>query len=767
MTYKSMMGAQVKRKEDPRLITGKAVYTGDLRFPDLRYVAFVRSPYAHARIRAVDASLARGRPGVIAVVTGQEIAALSELMPMASAGEGGSSSGIDHKQHSRYALSLDRVRYVGEPIAAVIAVDPAIAEDAVADVKVDWEPLPLTVDPLLARQDGAPRLFDDMSGNVERVWRCQVGDWEAAKRAASHVTRSRLVNQRLAGVPMEGRAVVAMPDPASGGLTIWSSTQAPHLNRTDLASTLRLPENLLRVIAPEVGGGFGVKIGIYPEDVVLAALAREYQLTLRWVETRMEHMTATTHGRGQVAELEAAVQADGTITALRARIVADIGAYPQAPFIPELTGQMAIGVYAIPTVDIEIACVFTNTTPVAAYRGAGRPEAAYYIERLMDQVAQDLSLDPAEVRRKNFIPPASFPYRTPTGQLYDSGEYDRALTRALEIAGYPALRAEQAQRRAQAHPGQQLLGIGMACYVEMCGFGPFESAQIKVEPSGTVTVTTGISPHGQGQETTFAQIVADQLGADYDQIVVIHGDTARTPMGVGTMGSRALAVGGVALMRASATVRQKAMAIAALMLEAAVQDIVLVDGRYQVRGVPDRSLNLRQIAKKAYTDELPVEIEPGLEAVSFFKPPELTYPFGAHLAVVEVEPETGAIRLRSYFSVDDCGPRISPLLVDGQVHGGLAQGIAQALLEEVIYDENGQLLSGSLMDYALPRAAQFPSFVLDKTETPTPLNTLGVKGIGEAATVGSTPAIVNAVLDALKPFRVRQLDMPLRPEKVW
>ena len=765
MTYKSMMGAQVKRKEDPRLITGKAIYTGDLRFPDMRHVVFVRSPYAHARIRGLDVSRALKRPGVTAVVSGREIAALSEPMPMASAGEGGSSSGTDHKQHGRYALSLDRVRYVGEPVAAIISTDPAIAVDAVADVQVDWEPLPMTVDPLQARQDGAPRLFDDLSSNIERVWRCQVGDWEAAKRAAFRIARARLVNQRLAGVPMEGRAVVAMPDPTTGGLTIWSSTQAPHLSRTDLARTLRLPENMLRVIAPEVGGGFGVKIGIYPEDVVLAALAREYQLTLRWVETRMEHMTATTHGRGQVAELEAAVQADGTITALRERIVADIGAYPQAPFIPELTGQMAVGVYAIPTVDIEIACVFTNTTPVAAYRGAGRPEAAYYIERLIDLVAHDLSLDPAEVRRKNMIPPASFPYRTPTGQLYDSGEYDRALTKALQIAGYPALRAEQAQRR--AHPGQPLLGIGMACYVEMCGFGPFESAQIKVEPSGTVTVVTGISPHGQGQETTFAQIVADQLGADYDQIIVIHGDTARTPMGVGTMGSRALAVGGEALMRAAAKVREKAIQVAALMLEAAVQDIVLADGRYQVRGVPDRSLNLRQIAKKAYTDELPNEIEPGLEAVSFFKPPELTYPFGAHVAVVEVEPETGTIRLRSYFSVDDCGPRISPLLVEGQVHGGLAQGIAQALLEEVIYDENGQLLSGSLMDYALPRAAQFPGFVLDKTETPTPHNSLGVKGIGEAATVGSTPAIVNAVLDALEPLGVRNLDMPLRPEKVW
>jgi len=498
---------------------------------------------------------------------------------------------------------------------------------------------------------------------------------------------------------------------------------------------------------------------------VLAALARQYQLALRWVETRMEHMTATTHGRAQVADLEAAVQADGRLIALRARVVADIGAYPLAPFIPELTGQMAVGVYDIPNVYIEIACVFTNTTPVAAYRGAGRPGAAYYIERLMDLIASDLTLDPAEVRRKNFIAPAAFPYRTPTGQLYDSGEYDRALTKAMQVAGYPALRAEQAQRR--QHPGERLLGIGLACYVEMCGFGPFESAQVKVEPSGTVTVVTGISPHGQGQETTFAQIVADQLGADYDDIIVIHGDTARTPMGVGTMGSRALAVGGEALLRATAKVREKARHIAALILEAAVQDIVFADGRYQVRGVPDRSLTLRQIAKKAYTDELPDELEPGLEAVSFFKPPELTYPFGAHVAVVEVERETGVIQIRAYVAVDDCGPRISPLLVEGQVHGGLAQGIAQALLEEVVYDQNGQLLSGSLMDYALPRAAQFPGFVLDKTETPTPHNTLGVKGIGEAATVGSTPAIVNAVLDALAPLGVRHLDMPLWPEKVW
>jgi carbon-monoxide dehydrogenase large subunit len=588
---------------------------------------------------------------------------------------------------------------------------------------------------------------------------------DAAFASAFRVVKQRMVNQRLAGVPMEGRAVIAAPDPYTGGLTVWSSVQGPHLVRGDLAKTLRLPENLVRVIAPDVGGGFGVKIVTYSEDVLLAALARKYQIPLKWVETRLEHMAATNHGRGQVAELEAAVQEDGTVTGLRMRVVADTGAYPLTPDVPELTGKMAVGVYRIPAVDIEVACVFTNTTPVAPYRGAGRPEAAYYIERLMDIVAAEVKIDPAEVRRKNFIPPDAFPYHTPTDLIYDSGEYERALDRALEISHYAELRAEQQRRRDAG--SSRLLGIGIASYVEMCGFGPYESAVVRVEPTGTVTVFTGISPHGQGGGTTFAQIVADQLGADFDRVVVKYGDTGNTPMGMGTMGSRSLAVGGAALVRATAKVRDKARQIAAHMIEAAPEDVVLEGGRYQVKGVPDRSLTLAQIADRAYSDKLPDEIDPGLEASDFFKPPELIYPFGTHVAVVEVERETGIVHLRDYFSVDDCGPRISPTLVEGQVHGGLAQGIAQALLEEVVYDENGQLLTGSLMDYALPRADNLPSFTLDKTVTPTPLNPLGAKGIGEAATIGSTPAVANAVIDALAPFGVRHLDIPLRPERVW
>ncbi|MBA2361932.1 MAG: molybdopterin-dependent oxidoreductase, partial [Chloroflexia bacterium] len=473
----------------------------------------------------------------------------------------------------------------------------------------------------------------------------------------------------------------------------------------------------------------------------------------------------TTHGRAQIADAEVAVQADGTITALRLRVLADLGAYPAAPGLCELTGRMATGSYNIPAVDLEAVTVFTNTTPVAAYRGAGRPEAAYYIERLMDLVADELGMDPVDVRRKNFIPPDAFPHTTATGELYDTGEYDKALTKALEIANYPALREEQRARRSEN--SDRLLGIGVACWVEMCGFGPFESAVVRVEPSGTVSVLTGISPHGQGQETTFAQIVADQLGVAFDQVVVRHGDTRETPMGQGTMGSRGLVVGGAALVGAVGKVRDKAARIAAHMMEAAPDDIVLVDGVYQVRGTPARALRLAEIADRAYSDELPEDIDPGLEATSFFRPPELVYPFGTHIAVVEVERDTGHVHLRDYFSVDDCGPRISPTLVEGQVHGGLAQGISQALYEEVVYDEQGQLQSGSLMDYTIPRATHFPMFTTDQTVTTTPHNPLGAKGIGEAATIGSTPTIANAVIDALEPLGVRHLDIPMRPEKVW
>ncbi len=764
-TTPRLMGAEVKRKEDPRLITGAARYVGDIGLPGMHYVAFVRSPHAHARIRKIDTSAALRRAGVRAVVTGADIRPHCGALPAGGAGEGGSADGTANVGRKHYPLSIDRVRHVGEAVAAVVATSEEIAVDAVNDVMVDWEPLPAVIDPFAAMADGAPLLFDDAPRNVEHTNAITAGDADAAFKRARHVVKQRMVSQRLCGVPMEGRATLAAPDPATGGLTVWTTTQAPHGFRNELAGLLKMPQNMIRVIAPEVGGGFGVKFNVYPEDAVLAVLARVHRIPVRWVETRLEHMMATTQGRAQVTDIEAAVEDDGTVTALRMHVTANIGAYPIFTFIPDLTLMMGVGVYRIANIDLKSTCVFTNTTPVAAYRGAGRPEAAYYIERLMDLIALELGKTPEEVRRRNFIPPDAFPYQAPTGQRYDSGEYDRALTKALDIARVAAVRTEQRQRVERGE--RRLLGVGTSCYVEMCGFGPFESAIVRVDPAGTVTAYTGTSAHGQGHETTFAQIIADHLGADFDTIVVRHGDTSSVPMGNGTGGSRSLAVGGTAILRATLKVQEHARRIAAHMLEAAADDVVLTDGRYQVKGAPQSSVTLAQIAGRAYGEGLPDGVDSGLEATDFARPPQLVYPFGAHVAIVEVDRETGEVRIRDFISVDDCGVRISPTLVAGQVHGGLAQGIAQALIEEIVHGDDGQLLTGSLMDYAVPRAEDLPSFTLDQTVTPTPFNPLGAKGIGEAATIGSTPAVVNAVVDALRPFGVKHLDMPLRPERVW
>ncbi|HEY7517628.1 MAG TPA: molybdopterin cofactor-binding domain-containing protein [Methylomirabilota bacterium] len=761
-----LMGAEVKRKEDPRLVTGASAYVGDITVPGLQYVAFVRSPHAHAKIGRIDASRATARAGVSRVVTGQDIKAYCQPIPLggpsAEGGGGAAETGVGRKH---YPLSIGTVRYVGEPVAAVLAASEALAVDAAADVVVDWQPLPAVGDQLSALKDGAPQLHADAAKNVEHETNIKVGDPDAAFPKAHKVVKQRMISQRLCGVPMEPRAVLAMPDPLVGGITVWSTHQAPHNLRNDLAALLGVDQQTVRVIAPEVGGGFGVKFGIYPEDATLAVIARRHRVPVRWTETRVEHMTSTTHGRAQVTDLEAAVDADGTIKALRMHVIADVGAYPIFTFIPDLTLLMGVGVYKFTDVDLKSTCVFTNSTPVAAYRGAGRPEAAYYLERLVDVIAHDLGKPPEEIRRRNFIPPSAFPYTTPTGQKYDSGEYERALTKALELAHYQKLRNEQKERLDRND--RMLLGVGMAVYVEMCGFGPFESAVVRVEPGGGVTAFTGTSAHGQGHETTFAQIIADHLGVDFDKVVVRHGDTLNTPMGNGTGGSRSLAVGGSAIIGASLKVQQKARRLAAHMLEAAADDVVFENGQYQVKGVPAKALTLAQIAPKAYADGLPEGMEAGLEATDFFRPPQLVYPFGAHVAVVEIDRETGHTRVREFVSVDDCGVRISPMLVAGQVHGGLAQGIAQALMEEVVYDAQGQLVTGSLMDYAVPHAEDLPLFTTDQTVTPTPFNPMGAKGIGEAATIGSTPAIVNAVVDALKSFGVRHLDMPLRGDRVW
>ena len=760
-----LMGAEVKRKEDPRLVTGTSAYVGDITVPGMQYVAFVRSPHAHAKIGKIDASKATARPGV-RVITGQDIKAHCQPIPLGGpSAEGGGGAAETSVGRKHYPLSIGKVRYVGEPVAAVIAPSEALAVDAVADVEVDWQPLPALGDQLTALKDGAVQLHDDAPKNVEHETNIKVGDPDAAFSKAHRVVKQRMISQRLCGVPMEPRAALAMPDPQVGGVTVWSTHQAPHNLRNDLATLLGVEQQAVRVIAPEVGGGFGVKFGIYPEDATLAVIAKRWRLPVRWTETRIEHMTSTTHGRAQVTDLEAAVDADGTIQALRMHVIADIGAYPIFTFIPDLTLLMGVGVYKFTSVDLKSTCVFTNSTPVAAYRGAGRPEAAYYLERLVDVIAQDLGKPPEEVRRKNFIPPSAFPYATPTGQKYDSGEYDRALAKALDVSHYQKLRNEQKERLDRND--RMILGIGMAVYVEMCGFGPFESAVVRVEPGGGVTAYTGTSAHGQGHETTFAQIISDHLGVEFDKIVVRHGDTLNTPMGNGTGGSRSLAVGGSAIIGASLKVQQKARRIAAHMLEAAPDDVVFENGKYQVKGAPAKALTIAQIAPKAYGEGLPEGVESGLEATDFFRPPQLVYPFGAHVAVVEIDRDTGHTRVRDFVSVDDCGVRISPMLVAGQVHGGIAQGVAQALMEEVVYGPDGQLITGSLMDYAIPHAEDLPFFTTDQTVTPTPFNPMGAKGIGEAATIGSTPAVVNAVVDALKAFGVRHLDMPLKGERVW
>ena len=766
MVISHYVGARVRRKEDPRLITGSSQYVDDLKLPGMLHVAFVRSSYPHARIRGIDASAAKAMPGVVDVFTGRDLAARlkgkSELIP------GEAPHPAEQKPEGipvppEEPIAVERALYVGQPIAVVVATSAAVARDAAEAVVVDYEPLPAVIDPEVAMQDGAPQLYPHIPNNIGERWERVHGDIEAAFAQAHVVVKQRFRQQRLAGIPMETRAIVAAPDPLTQGVTVWSSTQAPHWNRNALAAALGLAHGQVRIIAPEVGGGFGVKIGAYQEDFILAALALHLHRPVKWVETRSEHLMATNHGRDQVVDYELAADAEGRILGLRARIVQNLGAYPRGLYLPSTTGLMACGCYDIPAVDIKAYGVYTNTMAVGAYRGAGRPEAAYYIERMMDLLARKLGKDPAEVRHLNYIPPEKFPYTTAAGEKYDTGDYAKALDKALEVSRYHEWRQKQQELRRQG----RFVGVGLASYVEICGFGPYESAVVRVEPSGAVTVYTGTSPHGQGLETALAQLVADRLGADFDQIVVLHGDTQSVPEGHGTMGSRSLVVGGGAVLMAIDRIKEKAAQIAAHLLEAAAEDIEFVDGKWRVKGAPDRAVTLAEIAQAAYGGNLPEGMEPGLVATDFFAPPDEVFPFGTHVAVVEVFPETGEVEILEYYSVDDCGPRINPLLVEGQVHGGLAQGIAQALWEEVRYDENGQLLTGTLMDYAMPKAAMLLSFTTDHTETPTPLNPLGAKGIGEAATIGSTPTIANAVMDALAPFGIEHLDIPLTPQKIW
>ena len=727
-----------------------------LKIPGTLHVAFVRSQYPHAAINGIDGSEALAMPGVKAVITaadlkkvmtGQFPAPMGEARDVANTPDP-TVSDEEIEVPSVLPLADDRVRYIGDPIAAVVAETLVQAIDAASTVVVDYDVLDAVINPIDALEDGAPLLYENVKNNISVIEQTVVGDAGSAIAAAKYKIKQIIKAPRVHPMPVEGRAVLATPDPITRGLTFWTSTQAPHWNRNSIAEALGLSQTQVRCIAPEVGGGFGCKIGAYPEDYVVTAIAHILKQPVKWVESRSESFLATNHGRNQYGEFEAGVDENGKLVGLKARITLDSGAYPKALDLAWATWVMSTGTYLIPNLDYKVTGVYTNTMANGAYRGAGRPEAAFYIERVMDLLADASGIDPAEIRRVNFVQPDQFPYTTLSGEVYDTGEYEKALNKALEVSGYADLRKKQAKLREEG----RYLGIGLVSYVEICGFGPFESSTVRVEPSGAVSIFTGISPHGQGQETTFAQMAADYIGADFQDVVVHHGDTGNTPQGNGTMGSRGLVVGGAALAMSLEKIQEKAKRIAAQMLEASVDDIEVSEGKFRVRGVPTEGLTLGDISAKAYSGDL--DEEPGLETTNFFKPADETFPFGSHIAVVEVFPETGELKMLDFFSIDDCGVIISPMLVDGQVHGGLAQGIGQALVEEMHYDGGGELLTGTLTDYAVPRANLFPMFTTGHTETKTHINVLGAKGIGEAATIGSTPATANAVIDALTPWGV-------------
>jgi aerobic carbon-monoxide dehydrogenase large subunit len=733
-------GASPRRVEDPPLIRGAAPYTDDLKVPGALHAHFVRAGWAHARIEGIDTSEAVAAPGVVGVFTAADL----DLAPMPA--------GAVPDAMARPVLASDRVRFVGEAIAVVVADTRAHAVDAAELVFADLEPLDVLVDPRRALDDGAPQLFD--TGNLATDGTVGV---PGALDDAEVVVRAEFVNQRVAAVPMEPGVALATPD-GDGRITVHLPTQAQFLTRSELAEVLGLEETAIRVVAPAVGGGFGARIATYPEQAAIAALALKLQRPVRYVEPRSETMVAMQHGRAQHQSVELGARRDGTLTGLRVRVIADCGAYPaDATEMPGLTGRMAAGVYRLPKVDFAWQCVVTNTTPIGAYRGAGRPEAAALLERAMDMLAVELDLDPAELRRRNFIAPEDFPHETVAGASYDSGDYALTLGRALELAGYEELRADQRQRRERGDVLQ--LGIGIAVYVELTGFGS-EMGECTIEPDGSVTVTTGTSPHGQGHETAWAQLVSGALGVAMDEVRVVHSDTAKVKRGAGTMGSRSLQVGGSAIHGATVEVLEQAKRVAAHALEADERDIQVVPGRgVGVAGSPEAVLSWEELAEAAAPEIL--------TSTHDFETPDSTYPFGAHVAVVEVDTETGLAHLRRHIAVDDAGRIASPQLAEGQIHGGIAQGVAQALFEEIAFDEDGNCVTGSLASYAIISAGDLPSFETERTQTPTPRNPLGAKGIGESGTIGSTPAVWNAVVDALAHLGVANIDMPATPQRVW
>ena len=751
----SVFGVPALRTEDPRFLTGRSRYVDDVDIAGSLRAVFARSIFPHATVNDLRGlGDARAMPGVVAVFTADDLA-LDPLPPSGNV-EAPSHEELTLPFH-REVLARDRVRFVGEPYALVVAETAAQAEDAAEVLWLDADPLEVVTDPVAAADPTAPLLFPGIGTNVAHRFD---KDWDDDVLAgADLVVRARFMNQRLAPVPMEPLAFAVVPD-EGGGLTIWASTQIPFDVRTDTADALGIERRAVRVIAPDVGGGFGAKAQVYPEQLALARAAAILGRPIRWIESRSESMLALTHGRGQVQEVEIGARRDGTVVGLRADVTADMGAYPIGAYLPTTTTEMLCGVYRIARVAFRGRSVVTNATPVGAYRGAGRPEAAALIERAIDLVAAELGMDPVEVRRRNLIEPGDDPHRTDAGATYDARDYGRALDEALRLAGYDDLRAEQRARRARGET--PLLGIGVSTYVEVTAFFSKEFAQVQVADDGTVTVHVGTTANGQGHETAFAQLAAGILAVPIDEVRVIHSDTGVVERGEGTWGSRSLQAGGSSVALRAGEVVDLARTLAAELLEVDEADLEgPVDGGFRVAGAPQRSVSWQRLAAAAQDRGAP------LIAKGRYREPGSTYPFGAHVAVVEVDPETGGVRLRRHVAVDDCGRILNPALVRGQQHGGIAQGIAQALYEEVLYDEAGNPITGNLTTYLMPSAADLPSLETANTETPTGLNPLGAKGIGESGTIGATPAVQNAVVDALAHLGVRHVDLPCSPERVW
>jgi carbon-monoxide dehydrogenase large subunit len=773
------IGDRLLRKEDGRLVTGEARYVDDLAIPGAVWMGMVRSPFAHARITGIDTAAATAMPGVRHVFTGADLrdgGAWANPMPCVWPVTD------DMKAPDHWPVALDKVCYAGDIVAVVVADSRYAAADAIDAVVVDYDPLDAVVDIEEAAGDRVV-IHEGLGTNRSYTWTLSP-DPEAVERAfaqAAHVVHERYRHQRLIPAAMEPRGVAAVPAPYGGDITLYSSTQIPHILKVTIALTCGMPEQKVRVIAPAVGGGFGSKLDVYAEEFLAVALARRLGVPARWTETRSEAGVATIHGRGLIQDMELAADAEGHITAVRAKLLSDMGAYMQliTPGIPILGAFLYHGAYDVPAYRFECTGVFTNRTPTDAYRGAGRPEATFAVERSIEALARKVGVDAVEIRRRNYIPPDRFPYQSSGTLLYDSGNYEPALDRALELIDHDGLRAEQ-QRRRDAGETRHL-GIGISSYVEMCGLAPsrvlaalkyaaggWEAATVRVLPTGGVQVVSGTTPHGQGHETSWSQIVADKFGVSPDLVEVIHSDTATSPQGMDTYGSRSLPVGGVAVAMAADEVIAKARRIAAHQLECAEEDLELVQGELRVRGTPAKSMTLQAVAFEAFSaHDLPDGMEPNLYGHVAYDPPNFTFPFGTHVAVVDVDEETGRVDLVDYAAVDDCGIQVNPMIVEGQLHGGIVQGAAQALWEEASYDDDGTLLNPSLLDYMVPTAAEVPRFRLDHTVTPSPTNPLGVKGIGEAGTIAATPAVINAVVDALAHLGITDMEMPATPERVW